>query len=452
MTSPSFELLKSAVLALSLSSLALAAVVYFLMQVRYRNQLAREAWRLMLASFLPPSWDGKTLSDIWLSCTPSDREIVEEVLIGHRQVLEAHEAVAFERGVTASVIYEHWLRGLRKGNVPRRVSAALRLGHFRDPRGVAALVAAAAHASPEVALAVALSLGRLRDPGGLPGLMHLTRRPPRLIPDITLAAALLACAEGCPDRLVSLLNASEARVRVIGAWALSETANAAVLPQLRRAARDPHAEVRAKVARALSRLAGFESVETLNVLARDPVWFVRVRALDALGKLRDPAGEPTALAGLDDQVREVRYRAASALRQMTGMKGETVLKVLDMGSRRNFDSLISEWERAGFLWQVVGGLSASDGARFAESWQLLKALVAGGVTRALEDFVLAFPDIKVRLRLVRLLADAPSPGIRANLLALARLPECDRRVAAAIRARVREAHRMVSTEAGSIAS
>lgn len=436
MPKPSLELLQSAVLVLSLFCLVVAVAVFLRMEIRYHNQLAREARRIMLANLLIPSWDGETLREVWSSSRPWDREILEEILVAHRQALEPEEGQKFEQAVINSGIYDHWLEQLRAGPPPKRVMAAQSVGHFHDPRGVEALVAGAEDPSPEVQLAIVLSLGRLRDPAGLPGLMALSKKPSKVIPELTHAAAHAACASTCPERLLPLLQASETRLRLIGAWALSEVANASVLPQLREAARDVEPEVRAKVARALGHLPNPESVETLVTLTRDPVWFVRVRAFDALGKLRTPAAESVTLAGLGDKIREVRHRAAYALRQIAGMECSVALQVFREGRRRDFNSLLSEWERAGFLWWVVGDLSARNRERFEKSREFLKTLVAAGVTRALEDFVQGYPNLRVRLRVMRLLAEASSPQVRVNLLALASQPGCDRRMAAAIRARL----------------
>jgi hypothetical protein len=63
----------------------------------------------------------------------------------------------------------------------------------------------------------------------------------------------------------------------------------------------------------------------------------------------------------------------------------------------------------------------------------LKILVAAGVTRALVNFVLIFPAIKIRLRLLRHLTEAATPQLRADLLALAERPGIDPRVAAKVR-------------------
>ncbi len=428
----SIHLVKLAVIWLGLFSLGTALAVYLIMEVRYRRFLAREARRLILANDLFPSIDEETLRALWAESGRADREIITEILVE-----EVQSAGMGARGVEPLVvkvgIFEPWIRQLRQGGVDDRIAAAINLGHFHLHEGFEALARAAEDRSPEVRLAVTLSLGRLAAPQGLPALMRLARTPPHTMPALTLTAALAACAKGCAERLLDLLHAPDVHSRVIGAWALSEVADETVLPQLVVAAGDAEPEVRAKVARGLGRIFRPESYETLERLARDPVWFVRVRALDALGKLQAASADAAALLGLEDKVREVRHRAAYALRQIRGMRSEIVAKVLATSSVRGLNSLISEWERAGFLWHLVAGLSTRDWPRFVESQEVLKGLIRGGVTRALANFVLVFPDIKVRLRLVHLLGEAPSPSVRAELLTLASQPGCDRRVAAKIR-------------------
>jgi hypothetical protein len=109
---------------------------------------------------------------------------------------------------------------------------------------------------------------------------------------------------------------------------------------------------------------------------------------------------------------------------------ETVLTTLP---RSSFDSLISEWDQAGVIWELASGLSTGDFPRFVQSRTTLKTLIASGVVRGPAHLVLVFPDVKVRLRLLRLFLETPSPEVRAELLAFAGQPQCDRRVAAAIR-------------------
>ena len=324
-----------------------------------------------------------------------------------------------------------------------KVRAAKRLGAIQPAsrQGIQALVEAASDPSRRVRLAVTLALGRLRDPEGIPGLTLIAQHPVRAVPDLTLAAALAACAEGRPVLLSGLLRRPEPRLRIMATWALSEIADRTVLDPLLDLAGDPDPEVRGKSARALARIHGRPSVGALLRLSDDPVWFVRVRAMDALGELRDPEGEPAALHGLEDPAKEVRFRAAFALRQIRGMKGEVAARVLSTASLRGFNSLISEWDRAGFISQVVAGLSARDWPRFQESVKTVRILVDAGVTRALAHFMTVYPNLKIRLRLARLMAESPSTKARAELGSVSRNPTCHRLVAAKIARLTSEAAR-----------
>ncbi len=433
MPQPSFRLLESAVLVLGASALGLAVIVYFLMEIRYRREIRRNARRLILSSRLLPPLEGASLRTWWLASGRVDRDIIEEILADLCRSGGTQTGGGVEAAIIESGIFERWLRDLRKGGFSRRVRAATSLGYVHDVRGVYALTRAAEDRSPEVRLAVTLSLGRLKDSRGLPGLIRLASTPSSPTPDFTLAAALAACAKDSPGRLASLLQARGTRTRMIGAWALSEVADKTVLRYLLTAAQDPEAEVRAKAARALARIPGDQCTDALLHLARDPVWFVRVRALDALGKLQVPAGEPAALLGLQDEVREVRYRAAFALRQIEGMKAEVAAKALAIGARLSFDSLISEWDRAGFLWEVAEGLLTRDFPRFTKSQITVRVMIAAGVVRALAHLILVFPDVKVRLRLVHLFLQVSSQVADMELMGLLDNPRCDRRVGAAIR-------------------
>lgn len=427
------RIIKPAVLILGILALGLAFLVYFLMDLYHRRQIARNARRLILSSKLFPPLGGEALRALWSKSGRGDREHIEDILVDMCRSPDNHVREAVERSIIEAGILERWLRGLRDGRVSRRVRSASRLGCVHDLRSVHALARAAGDSSPDVKLAVTLSLGRLKDPKGLPGLFHIASKPLRDVPDLTLAASLAACAAKSPGTVATFLQAREARQRIVGAWALSEVADSTVLYYLLAAARDPEAEVRAKVARALARISGPQCMEALQRLARDPVWFVRVRALDALGKLEASAGVQTVLEGLKDESREVRYRAAFALRSIGGMRADLATKVFHTLPRSSFEALVSEWDQAGFIWEVVSGLSTRDFPRFLESQVTARILIAAGVMRGLAYMLLVFPDVKVRLRLLRLFLEVPSPEVRSELLSLAAQPRCDRRVVGAIR-------------------
>lgn len=433
MTMPSLRLVEFAVLVLGSCAIGLAVVLYLVMQIQHHRQLAYGAHRLMLASRLAPILRGEDLHALWMDSSDRDRETLGDVLADRSRSAEGAGKEVVRQALVAAGVLDYWARVLRAGPVSRRVRAALRLGHVQGAVAVNALVRAVEDPSAEVRRAVTLSLGRLQGPRGIPGLLRLAQRPRSEIPDLSLAAALAACSRGRPERLLPLLRAQIARQRQVAAWALSEVAESSVLPELLVASHDGDPEVRAKVARALSRVSGVQAADALNTLARDSVWFVRVRALAALEFQRSPDGAETAFRGLEDKVREVRYRAAYALRQILGMRGDILIRVLDTLPLESFNSLISEWDRAGFLWSLTGDLRPYRPTGFSESCRALKALVAHGHTRVLVDFVLTYPDLKTRLRLLHLLLSGGDPGLRTQLMNLAKLPECDRRVTTAIR-------------------
>jgi HEAT repeat protein len=430
---PSIDLVGFAVVALGSCVIGLAIVLYLFMQIHHRLRIARGTRRVILEARLVPAPKREDVQRLWLQSSEGDREILGDILADRCQLADPVGSETLRQAVAEAGVLDHWLNTLRTAPRPLRVRAALWLGCVRDERAVAALAQAAEDPSAEVRRAVALGLGRLQDPGGIPGLMSLAQRPRSEMPDLTLAAALAGCAKGCPEQLTPLLRAPGARQRQVAAWALSEVATPGVLPELLLASHDRDPEVRAKVARALARIPGTDSAPILVDLANDPVWFVRVRALAALGRRGSPAGEEAALRGLDDKVREVRYRAAYALRQARGMKGAVMTQVLNSRPRRSFNSLISEWDRAGFLWSLMQDLKPAKREAFLESWATLRSLVTHGYTRALVHLVLAYPDVKTRLRLLRILLSAGGPKLRDQLMSLVGRPECDPWVAAAIR-------------------
>ena len=428
-TYPSFLILKTAVLILGVSTLAFALAIYLLMEIHYRRQLSRQVRRVMLESQLL-TIPAQGVSEVFRSTSnQQDRKIILGILVDQAAWGDVQWQNAVRQMVAGTGILDRWLADLRGGSVVRRVRAATYLGSIRDPSVTGALVGAAEDHSRLVLLAVAISLGRLREPRGVEGLIRIARHLSRSVPDLTLAAALAACAETQPALLVELLHARESRLRIIASWALSEIADRSVLQPLLEITEDPDPEVRAKSARALARLHEPESVEALSCLARDPVWFVRIRALDALGQLGEVAGETAALRGLEDSSREVRARAAFALRKIRGMKGEVAAQVLANASRRGFNSLLSEWDRNGFLWELVKGLSIGNPERYYESVKTVRMLIEAEMIHALANFILVFPDLKVRLRLVRLFGESESAGVIAEVNAIARSPACHRLVA-----------------------
>ncbi len=431
-SAPSLEFFETALIVLALCNFVLGVGMFFLMQVRYSQNLSRGTRRLGYASLIVPPYDVQSLEGLWAVAPREDREAIEEVLVGESSFSGEENHAGFLEAVSASNIHAGWIRRLQKGRTLERVRAARMLGYFPDPRGVEALAQALRDGSPKVALSSVLSLGRLKARAAVPALVEALPHLPRIIPDITLTAVLASCARGEPRSLRQLLKSPDDRLRHIGAWALSEIADASVLTDLTATARDSYPEVRAKVARALARISDPPSLEALAILAYDPVWFVRLRALNSLGDIGKPEGAGIALVALDDEVREVSSRAAYALRKIQGMAVDLAVEVLRTKPRANFEILISEWERAGFLDGLARDLADPSSARAEASRDFLSVLIAAGVSSTLESFVLLYPDADIRLRIAQLLLEAPQPQVHTQLVALAQDSRCDPRVARAI--------------------
>lgn len=420
---------------MALCNLVLGIGMFFLMQVRYSRNLARGTRRLTFANLMGSPWDAKSLEELWEDSAADDRMAIEDVLATETHFASELEVSVFRGAVTGCSVYTSWLARLRTGRMLERVRAARMLGYFPDGRGIQALTQALHDRSPKVVLSSLLSLGRLRALAAVPELVKSLPDLPRTIPNVTLTAVLAGCARQEPESLAGLMKSADERLRLVGAWAISEIADTSVLTHLVAAIADRYPEVRAKVARGLGRIPDAESVAALQIMVRDPVWFVRYRALRALGDLRAPEGTDPALSALADEVREVRYGAAYALRKIRGMESRIVVELLRAGGQLGFDSLISEWDRAGFLYLLAGELTHPAEVQVNASREFLKILIDHGITSTLESFVLLYPDPEVRWMLANLLLDAPRAEPPDRLLALVENPRCDPRIAELIQRR-----------------
>jgi HEAT repeat protein len=419
MASASFVAVRVAVEILCVIALGMGLATYLSMELRHRLLIARQARRLILASRIPASPNFEKLREVWQRSGRRDRKLLADLLLDLVRLPGGVWEGQALRAISELGIRDGWLRDLKSRRQSVRVQAAIQLSFCRDDESVQALNGAAEDPSRDVALAVVLGLGRLRSAKAVGALIRIASRRDCAVPDLTLAAALAAAAESEPGRLSEMLHARDARLRILGSRALSEVANASVLPDLLESLGDSEPEVRASLCRALAKAGSPQSLEALRKLAEDPVWFVRVRAMDALGRLKDPGAVRTVVTALDDSNPAVRTRAAWALRQIHGMDREWGARIIKEGSRRRAFSLVSEWDRAGWLWEVVAGLLPHDPERAAASREAIARLIEAGLFRALASFLRVYPDREVRLRLLDALLASRRPGLRRELAAIA---------------------------------
>jgi HEAT repeat protein len=419
MASASYVAVRVAVEILCVISLAMGLATYLSMELRHRVLIARQARRLILASRIPPSPNFEKLREVWQRSGRRDRKLLADVLLDLVRLPGGAWEDEALRALREFGILDRWLSDLNSRRLSVRVQAAIKLGFCQDERSVQALIGAAEYPSRDLALAVVLSLGRLQSPKAVGGLIRIASRLDLAVPDLTLAAALAAAAESEPGRLCEMLHARDARLRILGSRALSEIADASVLPELLQSLGDTAAEVRASLCRALAKAGSRRSLEALLKLAEDPVWFVRVRAMDALGRLKDADAVTAVVTALDDSNPAVRTRAAWALRKIRGMDTEGGTRIIKEGSRRRAHSFISEWDRAGWLWEVAAGLSPANSERAAASLGAVAVLIEAGFVRVLTSFVRVYPDREVRLRLLDALLASPRADLRRELASVA---------------------------------
>src|SRR5579872_4525299 len=191
---PSLQFLQTALIVMAVCNCVLGVGMFFLMQVRYSQNLSHESRRLSFANLIAPPWDVDTLDAVWAGTSLQDRQAIEEVLVGQSVFVPDEERDAFRSAVTRSGIYTSWLQRLRTGRTPQRVRAAKMLGYFSDDRGLQALARGLRDPSAKVTLSCVLSLGRLKAAAAVPALVSSLPSLPRSIPDVTLAAALAECA------------------------------------------------------------------------------------------------------------------------------------------------------------------------------------------------------------------------------------------------------------------
>ena len=122
------------------------------------------------------------------------------------------------------------------------------------------------------------------------------------------------------------------------------------------------------------------------------------------------------------------------------MESSIVIDLLRTGATLSFDSLISEWDRAGFLYTLAGDLTDSGDRRAKTSREFLQVLIDEGITSTLESFVLLYPNGAVRWILANLLVNSPRRDLQDRLVALAENSRCDPRIAELILSRAGRAN------------
>jgi HEAT repeat protein len=297
--------------ALGIAALALAALsaVFLIALVGRRLSLARaERGRAELEERLRPlalalvAGDDVELPDLG----PTERAMLAEAIGRLSRRVTGESRVRIGAYFAGTAAYAAELRALRDRRAWRRATAAYRLGDMACAEAAPALLQALADRDPDVRAAAARSLGRLGAGEAAGSLVHalVGNAVPRAI---AFRAVLDVGANALPD-VRRLAGDPDADVRAAAVELLGWIGDASDDELLIEAVGDPAAEVRARAAAALGRLASADGAEALTRALGDRIYFVRLHAARALGHV----GERSAVPRLLRQAREDRFEAARA--------------------------------------------------------------------------------------------------------------------------------------------
>jgi HEAT repeat protein len=269
--------------------------------------------------------------------TRSDRAIVREMLLHLALDLRTEE-----RG-TIAVVYQRLglldeeLRGLRRGSVSGRATAASNLGLLSASEALPALVQALDDPRAEVRLAAVRSMGEI---GGLVALRALVPRLGDIDPAVGQCAYGVLAESGHPDLAADLitlghttgsaegrrralhligslkadayedistaLGAQDDETRIVAVRAAATIGDPRFYASLVSLLDDPRLEVGCQAARGLGRLGSAEAVRPLVKVLRDTrSWWLRLHAAAALDEL-GAAGREALNGALGDADIEVR--------------------------------------------------------------------------------------------------------------------------------------------------
>jgi HEAT repeat protein len=264
----------------------------------------RQKWDSLISGELP--------YETWRH-TPSDRRLVETIVLDAFEVAGPKEAARLLKFLRDSGLIEKHIFGARHHQGWRRERALVALGRTRAPEGIPALAEGLRDHKLQTRLAALRGLGRMASPEAASEILTWVSEAGLVVPEHPLQSALIQCCAERPQVLLPHLEHAHGTLREVMGRVLGEVGAGSLGADLLPYADDDLDELRAAAARAMSRVQPSLAVDVLSELAQDPVWFVRLRAIVSLGKVRHHDAVRLLLRGLVDSNRLVRLRAAEGL-------------------------------------------------------------------------------------------------------------------------------------------
>ncbi len=352
--------------------------------------------------------------------------VVEQML---RRAVESdspEHAVRAQRFLAHAGFTNHYRHQLLHGKRFDRAVAAGRLADYRCDTAVSELVVASADPDLGVRTAAVRALGRLGGNRALPSLVELLEEVATgrdaLSRRIVTGSLTRFGAEAAP-MLLPLLTHSSWRVRGAATYVLGRIGAPDVLPALIDRLTDGDSDVRAKAAVALGDLRVRSALFPLLARLEDGVWLVRMQAVRALSRLNDPMAVSAVTRRLGDVHWRVRQEAARALSGMGTPALKSLTQTLIVSDDRYArEQVVEELQRTSVLKDAIHRLANRPAARDRTRPEvaLLAAVGSTGAVSVLLGAVLGHADPRVRMALVRLIADLDHPRIDPALSRVAR--------------------------------
>lgn len=368
---PASFVLKAIIVAVVLDALLLGFILF---RRNYRKRYFAKRDKRLLE--LRRDWDamlsGKIPYETWRA-SPSDRKIVETIVLDAFEAAEAGESARLLRFLRASGLIEKIIFDARNHRGWRRLRALVALGRTRAAEGIPALAESLSDPDVETRLASLRGLGRMACPEAGKEILSWLLERGLQVPALPLQMALIQCCAERPQILLSFLEHSDGLTREVLGRVLGEVATPALAEDLLQFVDDDLPELRAAAARAFSNMKATVAMEILSELSRDNVWFVRLRSVVSLGKLRDAVAAPTLLRALTDSHRLVRLRAAEGLVNLKARRAEIFEQVVATRDRYGLHAYLTALENASQTADLESAIRSSSLSQEYQS-QLIEVL------------------------------------------------------------------------------
>lgn len=399
------RLLVGTVLGIALVFLMLTAAIVAgkaAREIRDRHRRRRRAVLEPVVLAYAHGGDASILPGLGGGLAPSDRPVLEAILLDHVQRVRGEERERLGRALDELGYVESYLVGLSSPRWWTRARAAEHLGLSGARKATAHLLRALEDDSYEVRLRAAKALGAIGGEAAVAPLLKALAEPNRWS-TIRIADIVSGMGRRVVRELIDAFPHLTRHGKLAALDIVGRIKSLESVPWLEERLREPHADLRARAGHALGAIGAVTSAPALRRALDDPEWPVRAMAAKALGLLHDAEAIPPLCAALRDREWWVRANAADALKRIGPMGIQALEGMLDDEDLYAKHQACLMLEESGILEQRVAQLGSSGPLRDAAD-SLVRRYVRAGQLGRLRELAATHADAKVREALTELVA------------------------------------------------